>query len=319
MTTINEQPAADWHRNEFMGLHVANQRAAHQILDSPKILEDPLALRIIGTEAESRLRSGLAQFRKPIQGALRAGVIVRNRFAEDELARSVEKGVHQYVILGAGLDTFAYRNPFPSLRVFEVDHPVTQVWKRGCLERAAIPIPPSVTYVSLDLEQQSLSDALRQSAFNSGELSFISFIGVVRYLSRRALTSVLTFVASSMRRGSEIVFDFGPPPSLLQVFRERARPGRTEFLFGCSRPSLQQRLRELACRTIANRRLKNDDFRPAYFEVDSFIQDLKRIGFADVQDFGTKEMNVRYCKDRKDGLQIGNESGFRMHLIKARV
>ena len=211
MTKINELPP-DWQRNEFMGLNVANERAVHQMLDNPKIFEDPLALRIIGAEAELKLRLMLAQFQKPAERAFRAGVMVRNRYAEDELARSVQRGVRQYVILGAGLDTFAYRNPFPLLRVFEVDHPATQAWKRDCLEKAAIPIPASVTYVSVDFERQVLTDALRQSGFKSDELTFISFIGVVRYLSREAFISVLTSIVSSMRLGSEVVFDFAPPP-----------------------------------------------------------------------------------------------------------
>src|SRR5437870_604189 len=162
MSTIDElSPARQ--RDEFMGLYPAKQRAAHQILDNPKILEDPLALRIIGAEAESRLRLNLTQFQKPEVRAKRAAWMVRNRYAEDELARSIQRGVRQYVVLGAGLDTFAYRNPFPLLRVFEVDHPATQAWKRSCLEKATIPIPASVTYVSVDFERQMITDALRQS------------------------------------------------------------------------------------------------------------------------------------------------------------
>src|SRR4029077_7114680 len=152
-------------RNEFMGLNVAKKRAVHQILDNPKIFEDPLALRIIGAEAESRLRLMLAESQKPEERAFRAAVMVRNRYAEDELARSIQRGVRQYIILGAGLDTFAYRNPFPHLRVFEVDHPATQAWKRSCLEKAAIPIPASVTYVSVDFERQMITNALRPSGF----------------------------------------------------------------------------------------------------------------------------------------------------------
>src|SRR5262249_5002551 len=228
MSTINELPS-DWQRNEFMGLNVANQRAAHQILDNPKIFEDPLALRIIGAKAESSLRLRLAQFQKPAEHAFRAAVMVRNRYAEDEMTRSIQRGVNQYVILGAGLDTFAYQNPFPHLRVFEVDHPATQAWKHSCLEKAAIPIPASVTYVSVDFERQVMTDALRESGFKSNELAFISFIGVVRYLSRETLISVLTSIVSSMRPGSEVVFDFAPPSQL-------------------------QRLRELADEVIVNRR-----------------------------------------------------------------
>src|SRR5262249_60819639 len=147
-------------------------RAAHKLLDNRKIYEAPLALRIIGAKAESSLRLRLAQFQKPAEHAFRAAVMVRNRYAEDEMTRSIQSGVRQYVILCAGLDTFAYRNPFPLLRVFEVDHPATQAWKRSCLEKAAIPIPASVTYVSVDFERQMMTDALRQSGFKSDALTF---------------------------------------------------------------------------------------------------------------------------------------------------
>jgi methyltransferase (TIGR00027 family) len=317
---INELPP-NRQRDEFMGLYVASQRAAHQILDNPKILEDPLALRIIGAEAESRLRLSLAQFQKPVMRVKRAAIVVRNRYAEDELARSIQRGVRQYVILGAGLDTFAYRNSFPLLRVFEVDHPATQARKRSYLEKAAIPIPASVTFVSVDFERQMLPDALRQSGFKSDEPTFISFIGVVRYLSREAFISLLTSIVSSMQVGSEVVFDFGPPPSLLQLFRGRAVPGRTEVVCdSSSSPSLPQRLRELAYRMIVNWKFKNNAFRTIYFNPASLTRDLKRIGFADVQLVGPKEMNMRYCKDRTDGLRIQQMYLVKeMYLVKARV
>ncbi len=290
MLNINELPI-NWQREEFMGLNVANDRAAHQLLDHPKILEDPLALRIIGAEAESKLRLSLARFQGPAQRAFRAGVMVRNRYAEDELARSLQRGVSQYVILGAGLDTFAYRNPFPALSVFEVDHPATQAWKRSCLEKAGIPIPASVTYVAVDLERDKLSDALRASGFKRQERAFISFIGVVRYLSRETLLSVATSIVSTMRSGSEVVFDFAPPPSQLE------------------------RLRELAAGLRLKSRSKDSGFKPSYFEVGTLKRDLKQVGFSDLELIGPKELNALYCRNRTDGLRLEG----RMHLIKARV
>ncbi len=286
MPNINEERPPD------MGHYAASQRAAHQFLDNPKIFEDPLALRIIGAEAESKLRLKLAQFQKPVERDLRAYFVVRNRYAEDELARSIQRGVRQYVILGAGLDTFAYRNRFPLLRVFEVDHPATQAWKRRRLEEATIPIPASVTFVSVDFGRQMVTDALGQSGFTSDELIFISCLGVTRYLTRKAVISLLTSFVSSMPAGSEVVFDF----SLL--------------------PSPLQRLRQLARRTIENWTFKNNGFRPTCFNPASITRDLKRIGFADVQLFGPTEMNARYCNDRTDGLRFPHYIG---SLVKARV
>src|SRR5262245_25866063 len=107
------------HRQINMGLNAASQRAAHQILDNPKIFEDVLALRIIGAEAESKLRRSPAQFQSRVERTVRALMVVRNRYAEDELARSIQRGIRQYIILGAGLDTFAYRNCFPLLQVLD--------------------------------------------------------------------------------------------------------------------------------------------------------------------------------------------------------
>src|SRR5437773_4766889 len=248
MAKINE-------RRPDTGLYSASQRAANLILDNPKIFEDPLALRIIGAETESKLRLSLAQFQQPAVRALRAAMMVRNRYAEDELVRSIQRGVRQYVSLGAGLDTFAYRNSFPLLRVFEVDHPATQAWKRSCLEKAAIPIPASVTFVSVDFERQMMTDALRQSGFKSDELTFVSWLGVTGYLSQEAVISVLSSIVSSMRVGSEVVFDFAPPLQLKETIR------RIKESFVVSGSSLLQQLRERAYRMIVNRTFKNKDFR----------------------------------------------------------
>src|SRR5580692_9911826 len=126
---------------------VAIRRAAHQVLDHPKVLDDPLALRIIGVETAEELRSNPKENHK-FSRAFRAFMAARSRYAEDELARAVEHGVSQYVILGAGLDTFAYRNPHPGLRVFEIDHPSTQAWKCEQLQAARIPIPSSMNFVA---------------------------------------------------------------------------------------------------------------------------------------------------------------------------
>src|SRR5207245_11221538 len=108
-------------------------------------------------------RLNLAKFQIAPERNFHALMVERSRYAEDELARSIQRGVRQYVILGAGLDTFAYRNSFPLLRVFEVDHPVTQAWKRSCLEKAAIHIQASVTFVSVDFERQLMTTAISHS------------------------------------------------------------------------------------------------------------------------------------------------------------
>jgi methyltransferase (TIGR00027 family) len=152
---------------------VAIRRAAHQVLDHPRVLDDPLALRIIGVEAARELRSDPRENHK-FSRAFRAFMAARSRYAEDELAQAVECGVSQYVILGAGLDTFAYRNPHASLHVFEVDHPATQGWKRDQLREAGIPIPQSLTFVPIDFEHQTLESALMNAGLDCASPAFFS-------------------------------------------------------------------------------------------------------------------------------------------------
>ena len=152
-------------------LGAALHRAAHQILDDPKIFDDPLALPIIGTKRESALRADLERYRtRPYE---RAFLVLRSRYAEDQLAQAIRREVRQYVILGAGLDTFPYRSLYPdaTLRVFEVDHPATQAWKRRRLQEAGITIPGSLTFAPVDFERQTLIDGLAQAGFRRpGEL-----------------------------------------------------------------------------------------------------------------------------------------------------
>ncbi|MBO0722626.1 MAG: class I SAM-dependent methyltransferase, partial [Blastocatellia bacterium] len=120
---------------------VAMRRAAHQTLDNPRVFVDSLALRIAGLEGKEN--EAAQQQKSPFDSRLRAFLAVRSRCAEDELHLAVERGARQYVVLGAGLDTFAYRNPYPEdvLHVYEVDHPDTQAWKRARLAEAGISIP----------------------------------------------------------------------------------------------------------------------------------------------------------------------------------
>jgi len=154
----------------------AQLRAAHQIVDHPRILDDPLALRIIGSRAEAAVRANPQGDQR--LATLRAIVVLCSRYAEDELARAVHRGVGQYVILGAGLDTFAYRNPYPAwgLRVFEVDHPATQARKRARLHEAGIDIPDSLAFAPVDFEKETLADALRRAGLRTDEPVFFSLL-----------------------------------------------------------------------------------------------------------------------------------------------
>ena len=178
----------------------ALQRAAHQLLETPRVFEDPIALRIFGASGVVRLAEGLERYRTEGSRAMRAFLVLRSRFAEDGLANAVQRGTRQYVVLGAGLDTFAYRNPHRSLRVFEVDHPATQRWKRTRLQEQAIELPRTLTFAPVDFEKQSLADGLRRARFNLRAPTFVSWLGVTVYLTRPAVMDTLGFIAKSCAR-----------------------------------------------------------------------------------------------------------------------
>jgi methyltransferase (TIGR00027 family) len=256
----------------------ANLRAAHQLVDQPLIFDDPLALRIIGAQAEAAVRARAGTGR---MAAFRPFVAVRSRYAEDELARAVQRGVRQYVVLGAGLDTFAYRSPYPGsrLRVFEVDHPATQTWKRDRLREAGIPEPASLTFAPVDFETQTLAEGLGQAGLKADEPVFFSMLGVVIYLTRDAAMETLKFVAARAP-GTEIVFDYAVPPAALD---ERARARHEE-----------------TARAVAAR----GEPWLTYFEPAALAADLRAIGFGQVEDLGTGELNERYFKGRPDGLRL---------------
>jgi methyltransferase (TIGR00027 family) len=272
---------------------VAMRRAAHQLLDDPKVFDDPLALRIIGKESASALQADPHRFEAtPLSPYLRAFVAARSRYAEDKLAAGVRHGVCQYVILGAGLDTFAYRNPYPEgvLNVFEVDHPKTQAWKRARLEEIGITLRGDLTFAPVDFETQTLAERLQATGCDPGKCTFFSWLGVTEYLTTEAVMATLRFIASAPL-GSGVAFDYMISPSLLT-------------------PGQRTRFDELARRVAS----AGEPWQ-AFFEPGLLTRDLRSMGFGYVEDKGPEEVNAMYFKNRKDGLRVGSLS----HLIYAQV
>ncbi|MEO6192614.1 MAG: class I SAM-dependent methyltransferase [Thermoanaerobaculia bacterium] len=261
---------------------VALRRAAHQVLDDPQIFTDPLALAIVGAESEA-LRSD-SKSRSRMSRVLRAFLVVRSRYAEDGLARAVESGTRQYVVLGAGLDTFAYRNPYPGLRVFEVDHPATQGWKRRRLEAAGISIPESMTFAPVDFESQTLSEGLARAGFQRDQKAFFSWLGVVPYLTRSAVMETFRFVGS-LPAGSGIVFDYALPPESLNLVQRFAFNALAERVAAVGEPF------------------------QTFFEPSTLMSELRRLGFGSFEDLGGKEINARYFSGRSDGLRVAGGVG----------
>lgn len=199
----------------------ARIRAAHLLWDdAPKILQDPLALGLSGVESPDALQATLRG--RQAEPYNYAGVLVRQRYAEDELATAMRRGVGQYVILGAGLDSFAYRRPDLAtlLRVFEVDHPATQQWKRARLEALSVHLPANLTFIPLDFEQHTLADGLRAGGHRSELPTFFSWLGVTHYLTAEAVFTTLRYVAS-LAPGSEIVVQYFLPEALFDDTNRR--------------------------------------------------------------------------------------------------
>ena len=255
-------------------------RAAHQLLDHPRILEDAVALRLLGADQEAALRANPQVLDRPELRSLRVSIAVRSRYAEDSLREAVRRGVRQYVILGAGLDSFAYRNPFPpaALHVHEIDHPDTQTWKRQRLRDAGIELPQSLTFIPVDFERHTLADAMATGGFDSRQPAFVSWLGVTTYLTRQTVMDTLAYVAS-LAPGSEIVFSYVVPPSSLPEPTRAARSNLAAYVAASGEPWL------------------------TFFEPAELAGELRGLGFARVEALGPEEIFARYLRGRSDGLR----------------
>ncbi len=205
-------------------LMIARQRAAHQLLDHGSILHDPFAVQILREDEKDVLQFAT---KHPLASIGRLFTAARSRIAEDALSRAVENGVRQIVILGAGLDTFALRNPHCSLEIliYEVDHPATQAGKRARLAEAEIALPPWLILVPVDFERDAVGEKLVAVGFQQNWPAFFTWLGVVPYLTRDAISRTLDFVSSI--QNSEVVFDYMEPPEafseeLRQIEKQRA-------------------------------------------------------------------------------------------------
>jgi methyltransferase (TIGR00027 family) len=267
-------------------LRVALRRASHQLHDdAPLVLDDPLAVPILGPEYREDLKRTPDKLARPFSAALRAFMVTRARLAEDTLLESLaEHGTRQYLVLGAGLDTFAYRNPHADVQVFEVDHPATQAWKLQSLTAAKITIPSNMRHVAVDFEKQSLATELRAAGFDAAAPTVAAWLGVVPYLTLEAFRDT-TELLGSFAAGSAVVFDYSQPAEVLSP-RERLM------------------LESLAARVA----LAGEPFR-LFFTPEALAEELKIAGLAVVHDYSGRELTERYLAGRKDGLELRGRGG----------
>ena len=270
-----------------MALTVARQRAAHQVLDRGSILYDPFAVKILGEDQKE-----VVQFatQHPASSIGRLFTAARSRIAEEALSEAIERGVRQIVILGAGLDTFALRNPHEGrqIAIYEVDHPATQAWKRQRLAEAQVELPSWLVLVPVDFEQDELGEKLTGAGFQQNSPAFFSWLGVVPYLTREAIDRTLDYVAAIPN--SEMVFDYLEPP---EAFSEELRQAEKER---------------------AEQLKKIDESLVSRFDPASIAAILRSQGFCEIQDTSLQEIRSRFGH-AVQGLVPGHAG---LHVVHAR-
>jgi methyltransferase (TIGR00027 family) len=263
----------------------AAHRAAHQTLEGGAIFADPFAIPILDDET----RAGLKEMAKSAHRPMRLFIAARSRFSEDTLSACVARGVRQVVVLGAGLDTFSLRNPHSHLgvRVFEVDYPATQVWKRERLRQAGLAKPAMLTFAPIDFERQSLAEGLKAAGFHADRPAFFQWLGVVPYLTRDAISATLDFIARVPE--AQVVFDYAEP-------FENYLPDRRESVMA-----------------MAARAASRGEPWLSLFDPGELSEMLRNKGFAVVEDLRLAALTERFYGPLKKHIRIGPGG----HVVRA--
>jgi methyltransferase (TIGR00027 family) len=268
-------------------LAAALYRATHQIVDRGRVFMDPLAISVLGMGADELTKYADAS---PLGRRMRAFIAARTRFAEDALQDAFARGATQLVVLGAGLDTYAYRGLLrDKLRIFEVDHPATQVWKRERLTAAGIAIPPTLTFAPIDFEHESLEAGLASAGFDPKSPTFFMWLGVVPYLTQAAIRSTLGFIAN-LPGGADVAFDYSNPPDSLDPQLRAARAERASRVAALGEAWISQ------------------------FDTDALHAQLAELGFSAIEDLSPTRIAQRYF-----GLEQSTSGERGGHVVWART
>jgi len=264
----------------------AAYRAIHQLLEGGAIFADPFAARILDDEGRAGLDEMAAN---PSLRPMRLLIAARSRFSEDTLAVCVARGARQVVVLGAGLDTFSLRNPYASLgvRVFEVDYPATQAWKRDRLKQAGLAIPDSLTFAPVNFERQSLAEGLAAAGFRADRPTFFQWLGVVPYLTREAIVATLDFIAGVP--DAQVVFDYA------ELFENYPEQRRAWII------------------AIAESAAARGEPWLSLFDPPELSEMVRKRGFAVVEDLGMAEIARRFYGPLREGIALGPGA----HLVRA--
>lgn len=260
----------------------AAARALQRDDPQPWVLDDTLALLLAGDAGTSMLQLIRGRLSRDELMSFSRWVCVRARLAEDLVQSALAGGVRQYVILGAGLDSFAYRRSdlLDRVHVFEVDHPASQQWKRRRLEDLSVALPRNLVFAAVDFETQSLIDGLVATGFDPGSPTVFSWIGVTMYLTVDAIRETLRAVATCAR-GSQILLTYNQPASAIDEFSRRVTGALAAAVGEAGEPFI------------------------SWFTPDDARSLLKGEGFADIRDYGPDEARRDYFQNREDVLIAG--------------
>lgn len=275
-------------------VHSAMCRAVHNLIDDePKILVDPFARSFAGHSSDEGLLKAYKSLALANIPWFRTQFVLRSRLAEDELAESVSAGLNQYIILGAGLDSFAYRRRdlMRMLDIYEVDHPVSQTWKRERVTELGLEAPATLHYAPIDFEQETRTDGLIAAGINRKEPAFFSWLGVTQYLTRDAVLRTLREIAIICPAGSTLVIQFVGPASSMS----------------------DEECALVTALAAATARLGEPWL--SFFTSADMEEHLIQAGFSSVEHFGPGEASARYLLGRKDGLCL---PGF-FRIVKATI
>lgn len=287
-------------------------RAVHTRLDHPRLIDDPwgdtlvppaekaaLYQRVLDGAAPRRRQrlEALGSQQAAIDAVLRrhptyGGVIVRSRYAEDALEAAVIRGARQYVLIGAGFDSFIIRQPAFAcdIDIFEIDHPASQAMKQDRLEACGVAMLPNVRFVQADLSHESLASVLARCGFSRAAPAFFSWLGVTIYLTRDANLATLRGIATSSAPGSEVVFTY--------IDQRTLEGGRSATL-----------------ENVRAGRARLGEPWVSGFDPATLADELRGLGLELVEDMGSLQLTERYCAGRTDGLVPGMTG----HVARARV
>lgn len=299
-------------QGSLTALLTAYARAYHAQHDTPKIFDDFLADPLFTEEERRFFGQNLAQslqFFDPERAAacpdqatalawymrIQGGPVTlsRSRYTEDKLADAIKQGVEQYVILGAGMDTFALRQPSlrETLQVFEIDHPATQAAKQARMVKLGWEAPPHLHFIPVDFAQEQLATALQRSTYDPQKLSYFSWLGVTYYLTRAAVLATLGAIAKVAPVGSQIIFDYVDADAFVPA---RATPH-------------MQRMQQIVQRV-------GEPFKSG-FDPATLAVDLHQVGLKLQENLSPTAIEARYFKDRTDGYHAAAHFHFACAVV----